>query len=286
MLLITKLSEEHAIAFLLAVLYWVVDKKIGIFVYFCFWFNWLINFFLKATFCVYRPFVRSNLIHPVKGAIAEATGYSFPSGHTCRAISVYGGLSIFTSKWIKAILYSIVFFVLLSRMYLGVHTPQDVLVALLVGFIGIYVVKKFFVKLEKNPNYDKNILIYGLLVTALLLIYIIFKKYPMDYVDGKIIYDPKDMICNSIKSIVGNTSIIIAWYLERKFVNFEVNVSNRQKLNRLFVGFFILGIMNFTLFPWLETYGYIGKAILYFLGNFYVLFFAPLIFKWMQKRGF
>lgn len=46
---------------------------------------------LKVTVCAYRPWVRDARIVPHGNSIITATGYSFPSGHTMNAATVFGG---------------------------------------------------------------------------------------------------------------------------------------------------------------------------------------------------
>lgn len=100
----------------------------------------IFNQFLKNTFCVYRPWIRDSRIEPVSGAKSGATGYSFPSGHTASSTGVYGSLGIFCRKNYKLISifsFILIFLIMFSRNWLGVHTPQDVIVAFLCGFVLI-----------------------------------------------------------------------------------------------------------------------------------------------------
>ena len=47
----------------------------------------LLNGVVKLTVCAYRPWIRSDLIEPAGDSKVDATGYSFPSGHTVSASS-------------------------------------------------------------------------------------------------------------------------------------------------------------------------------------------------------
>ena len=82
----------------------------------------------KAIFHRHRP----TFFPP----IMPATGYSFPSGHSLFAMSVYGMLGYFLGtltrnptdrRWIHASTLLLIAMVGLSRIYLGVHYPTDVL---------------------------------------------------------------------------------------------------------------------------------------------------------------
>lgn len=68
----------------------------------------------------------------VEAARADATGYSFPSGHTQNIVGTTA--SIFASRketWVRIVCIVLMVLVPFSRMYLGVHTPLDVGVAFL-----------------------------------------------------------------------------------------------------------------------------------------------------------
>ena len=96
----------------------------------------IISALLKAFFGRPRPAVFPPLT-------AEAS-YSFPSGHTMAAVAFYGLLAVFfwrKQRYGWAVLSGIwLLAVGLSRIYLGVHYPSDVLGALLVGFIWLVLV--------------------------------------------------------------------------------------------------------------------------------------------------
>ncbi len=92
--LVTKLGEASIVTLLVAAMYWCVDKREGIFLMLTFYYNRVINAFVKITACVYRPWILDARVTPVEGAMADATGYSFPSGHSANAASFFGGLTL------------------------------------------------------------------------------------------------------------------------------------------------------------------------------------------------
>ena len=108
----------------------------------------LITFFMKGLFIRERPY---------ELMIVEELGYSFPSGHSSLSISFYGLLSylVYKSNYQKGKKIILISFLLIlslligiSRIYLGVHYPSDVIAGFMVGiiylmiFIYVYDVRK------------------------------------------------------------------------------------------------------------------------------------------------
>ena len=77
----TDFGNLPIILFLIAMIYWSYDKKLGEYLLVSLSFSRLANSFAKLTACVYRPWVADSNVHPYEKALETATGYSFPSGH-------------------------------------------------------------------------------------------------------------------------------------------------------------------------------------------------------------
>ncbi|MFQ9062642.1 MAG: phosphatase PAP2 family protein [Oscillospiraceae bacterium] len=122
------------IAFMAAALliFWCVDKRQGYYVFLVGALGTVCNQFLKLAFRIPRPWVLDPDFQIVEAARADATGYSFPSGHTQNIVGT--SASIFASRketWVRIVCIVLMVLVPFSRMYLGVHTPLDVGVAFL-----------------------------------------------------------------------------------------------------------------------------------------------------------
>ena len=91
-----ELVSLFAISFLIlipAFIYWCTDKRIGLYALSTYALSSVLTVVIKLTACVYRPWIRDSRIIPAGDSVRSATGYSFPSGHTANAASIYGGVS-------------------------------------------------------------------------------------------------------------------------------------------------------------------------------------------------
>jgi hypothetical protein len=72
--------------------------------------------------------------------LAEETSYGIPSSHASDSLAVWGYLAYRLKKdWLWALMILVVLLIGLSRMYLGVHFPTDVLAGWLIGLVVIIV---------------------------------------------------------------------------------------------------------------------------------------------------
>jgi hypothetical protein len=131
----TTLGAEQAFLLLLPLIYWCVDKRWGARLGLLLILSAILNHALKELFDQPRPSPDRVKI------MAKETSPGLPSGHSQNAVAVYGFLLAQARQprtWVLAGL--VAFGVGLSRIYLGVHFPSDVLGGWLVGlaFLAIY----------------------------------------------------------------------------------------------------------------------------------------------------
>ena len=143
--LITHLGSELVFMVLAVAIYWCVSKQQGLFLLSVGCLGTTINQALKITFRIPRPWVRDPNFTIVEAARADATGYSFPSGHTQSAFGVFGCLVRDAKRRTFAVIYiTIAVLVGFSRMYLGVHTPADVGVSVLAALVLVFALHPLF----------------------------------------------------------------------------------------------------------------------------------------------
>jgi membrane-associated phospholipid phosphatase len=97
---------------------------------------------LKLAFHLPRPYWISPQVRPLD----IESSFGLPSGHAADAAAVWGLLASWTRRpAARALLGLLIFFVGLSRVFLGVHFPGDVLAGWAAGFL----VLGLFLRLEK-----------------------------------------------------------------------------------------------------------------------------------------
>lgn len=111
-------------------------------------------------------------------------GYSFPSGHSTKAAIAYGGAGILCFRKRKCFIGILCFIPMLltmfSRNYLGVHTPQDVVVGAGSTLIMMLLNLRFFAWMQKgSEKRDMKVLIGILIVAVLSILYVSLKSYPL-----------------------------------------------------------------------------------------------------------
>ncbi len=198
------LSDKGTVIVIVAIVYWCVSKKYGAWLWLGWSTNRLINGFLKATACVYRPWIRDARILPDPVAKAGATGYSFPSGHSTNGASMFGSGMLYPKfrKGLRIVFGVMVVLVALSRNFLGVHTPQDVIVGVLLGLLVMYLTSKLITYLDAHPEKEIAAAVIGIAAAVLVAIYAGLKSYPVDYgPDGNILVDSAKMVKDTFKSI-------------------------------------------------------------------------------------
>ena len=271
---LTTIAVDYYIMMPGLILFWAVNKRAGVIGLGSYGAACYGVSALKSTFCVYRPWVRSSLIEPLPEVMAGATGYSFPSGHSASVSGMYGGLIAVYRKYkgICVLLGTMIALTMFSRLYVGVHTPQDVLAGLFVGTLGTALVLLATRFVEHHPKLDWVIVAVAAALCAVLLPYMYFKDYPMDYVDGKLLVDPVKMTVGGFKDPGRLFGVVLGWFIERRWVRFDPDGTPAQKVTRCLVGALLF------IFYWTVVIEPIGKAVGIGIVHFFLQASAPLLF--------
>lgn len=287
-LFITSCGEITIPALLTAGIYWCFNSKSGRYIFFSWCIGTIACQFLKTMACIYRPWVLDSRIQPIESAIKMAGGYSFPSGHTQTATSIYGGIAkSFSNKFLRIFLIVLILLIAFSRNYIGVHTPQDVIVALILGIVTLFFTDRMMKWVEGGKNRDLAILLGVIISAAVLLIYQELKVYPMDYIDGKLLVDPQKMCLSSFPKIGLYIGIFSGWIIERRFIKFDAKIGTiKEKICRFIVGAAILGFISSQTTHLIgagENVKYIA-ALISFSSGFFTIAIYPAIVIFVRKK--
>ena len=290
------IGDGPALVALVLVVYWCIDKKAGQFSFIAFGFSNFVSQLLKNIVCAYRPWIRDAAITPAEASIEGAGGYSFPSGHTTGTTSSLGSLAWYFRKkhtWVTVVCIIVILLMGFSRNFLGVHTPQDVAVGLLIALIMIALSQAFVNWIDRYdamvPGHNKDILVMVivLVVCAASVALVMLKPYPMDYVDGQLLVDPVTMQKGSFEAAGICAGLAIAWVLERRFVGFTTDgLTLGGRAIRFVIGVVIVGVTYVATdfgFKAILPYNW-AKLCALFCVVFMAVFVAPLVFNKIECK--
>ena len=136
------LGDERAYLALLAIIYLCVDQRFGFRVLVMFMVTAYCNSQLKDLYDTQRPYQAFPAeMHPIWAG--SGPGHSFPSGHSQNAATVWGMIATGVRSWWARIgIIALILLIGVSRLFLQVHWPVDVVGGLLIGgfLLGMYFV--------------------------------------------------------------------------------------------------------------------------------------------------
>ena len=277
--------------------YWCINKRKGIFLLLSLCLGWFMNGFMKITVCAYRPWIRDARIVPSSQAFEMSGGYSFPSGHTMWSSPIYAGVAVLCRKsavWVSWLCVALILLTAFSRNYLGVHTPQDVIAGTAFGLFYVFAAAKLIKYIVEHPEREKFFLVAGLILATFLIVYATKKSYPMDYIDGKLIVDPVDMMKGTFHAAGMLVGFVIGRWLEKKFINFQSPGFTFKGVLLSLIGFapyyvMIFGFTGRTDFFFAFMTGTFGPNWGHFVRGFvmtlYIVAIWPAVIKIFSRRN-
>ena len=295
--LLSFIGDGPGLVALVLVVYWCVNKRAGQFAFIAFGAANFVSQLLKNIACVYRPWIRDAAVHPAEAAFEGATGYSFPSGHVTGTTSSLGSFAWVARKshrWVTIVCIVVIVLMGFARNFLGVHTPQDVLVGLLIALILIALTQLFFNWIDRwdavAPGHNKDLIAMAvvLVLSVASIAFVMLKPYPMDYVGEQLLVDPVTMQKGSFEAAGIFAGLAVAWVLERRFVGFSTDgLELRTRVIRFVVGVVCVGITYVAtdvVFKAVMPYNW-AKLFAMFLVVFVAVFIVPLVFGKLEQRS-
>lgn len=281
MLLITQFGEETAFLVVALILFWCVDKRKGYFILSVGFVGTIINQFLKLWFRIPRPWVLDKNFTILEKAREAASGYSFPSGHTQNAVGTFGGISYTVkNKWVRGVALAIAILVPFSRMYIGVHTPLDVLVGAAISIALILILKPAVL------DNKRNLPILLCIMTAMSVAYVCFVEFfpfPAD-IDGENLASGTQNAYTLLGALMG---FLLVYILDQKWLNFPTKAVWWAHVLKVFFGLIIVLAVKSGLKEPLNLFlgELFGRAVRYFLLVVVAGVVWPLSFRWFAKLG-
>lgn len=279
---ITQLGDETLFLAVGLALYWCIHKKAGRYVLTIGLMGSLISQWLKMICRIPRPWVRDPSHTIVEKARAGAGGYSFPSGHSQSSVGTFGGIAmVFRKKRVMLPALALAVLVPFSRLYLGVHTPADVLVGSLISVALIFVL--YPLMMSESPAKERfAILLSCVIATA----YVLF--FPMHGADtpeaeANILHGLE----NAWKLLGSAFGLWLAFELDEAFIRFDPRAGLPMQIFKLAVGLALcLGLRvalkaAFAVLPSAQ----LADALRYFLIAVFGGAGWPAVFSTLQKRS-
>ena len=282
MLGITRLGEETAFLVAALIVFWCVDKRKGYYVMAVGFAGTMANQFLKLLCRVPRPWVLDPNFTILEQAREAADGYSFPSGHSQSAVGTFGAIAATSkNKWVKGVCIALCVLVPLSRMYLGVHTPADVLVGAGMALALVWLLRRWIME------GDRGMLVLIPLLTAMavgLLLYTTCWPFPADVDQENLASGVK----NAYTLLGCMLGIAVVYPVEKKYVRFSTEARWWAQILKVILGLAVVLMVKEGLRAPLD--GIFGghmaaRMIRYFLVVLAAGILWPMSFGWFSRMG-
>lgn len=279
--IITFLAEDIPILAVIAVIYWCRSRRTGIKLALYLFTSLGINNFIKNLVRIPRP----NVLYKDSGLRfirqETATGYSFPSGHTQTASTLYFSLyREYGGKPLLALSVVVTLAVAFSRMYLGAHTLFDTLGAVIFSLICVFVlgivIDKIYEKIDKEKKYSYCFLFVIPLVLSVSSLFAFWNANPPIYED-------------TLKIFGFGIAFITGMFINEKYFPFDAQCGKNGKLPltkqilKVIIG--LSGAAVIKIFFELFGDGVLVSAIQYFFIGFWLTaVMSFIIYKFFNKK--
>ena len=290
--IITHFGDEAVAVVVLTVFLWCGNKSMAYNMLYCTFFNLGTNQLLKNIFKIPRPWVKNPELTIVESAREAATGYSFPSGHTQSSVGTFGSIFYsFKNTAVRIVSAAVCILVPLSRMYLGVHTPADVMVSIVIALFLIFTVHPIINKIYETKHGMYVLGAIFITISALFLVWVLCFPFPENM-------DPHNYesgVKNAYMMLGVSCAFPIVYFLDSKVTKFETSAPFAVQAVKFILGLILaLALLEGLKLVFPSSGNLYGtfRALRYFLvfviaGGIYPMSFAPMckIYNKTFKRG-
>ena len=282
MLAVTTLGEETAFLVIGLIIFWCVDKRKGYYVMSVGFAGTMLNQIMKLSFRIPRPWVRDPDFPILEQAREAAAGYSFPSGHTQTSVGTFGSIAASAkNRIVQVICITLAVLVGFSRMYLGVHTPADVLVGAVMALALVLIVKPV---VYRGGHKGMKILIAVMLAMAVgMLVYV--ERNPAGFAADDVNY--LSGLKNAYTMLGCLIGVAVVYFVDYRFLKFETDAIWWAQIIKAVLGLGVVLAVKEGLRAPLEALipVYPARAVRYFLIVLVAGIVWPATFKWFGKIG-
>lgn len=214
-LAVTILGEETAFLVIGLIVFWCVSKRMGYYLMGVGFLGTITSQAMKIACRVPRPWVKDPSFTILEEAREAAAGYSFPSGHTQTAVGTFGAVARCCKK--PLVRYGAIVLAVLvgiSRMYIGVHTPADVLVGAAISVVLIFLLHPLMMG-SKDRTFP---VLLGLLVISIVYLFVMeLTTFPAD-TDA---HNLQSAMKNAYTLLGAIGGLAVVYPLEKRYVKFS-----------------------------------------------------------------
>jgi membrane-associated phospholipid phosphatase len=276
---------------LIPFIYWTIDKRLGMRALLVLIFIDTAGMTFKLLFHQPRPY----WIGGVK-PLAEETSYGIPSTHASDSLAVGGYLAYRAKRtWFWVVLVILLFFIGLSRLFLGAHFPHDVLFGWLIGAIVLWGFMRSVDRIAtwaKSKTLSVQIVIGFGISIALILIGLLLRLLisgtadPASWSD----YASEARTISPFFTLSGALfGSIVGYTLMRQYARFQTSGKWRTRVLRYLLGILGVVLIYFGLdavfgliTPDETTLGYALRYLRYAAATFWMTWGAPSVFLKMR----
>ena len=274
---VTLFGQQTLLIVLICICFWCINKELAFQAGFTFCLSGTLVQGLKLAFRIPRPWILDPDFKPVQSAVPAATGYSFPSGHTQSATAIYGTAGYKSRKPVmRLICFAMVLLIGFSRMFLGVHTPKDVLFAILLSVLCIWLVEALLKASRQKGQSYPIVLLAVVSVLAIVL-----------YIYGYILASKGTVALSYAYDCAETTGaalgFVVGYLLEERFVRFDPKQKAPIQVTKCVVGLLLLVVIQKALSFLPETsmfwLGFENLLLILFITFFYPFLFQKILLK-------